>query len=347
MKDLFGNLLSAQNAADGTEGGLPFWMFWLLLLVIALLLVFIFLRDKDLRRRLDAFFTGIKNRLRKVRLQTSLKKERQKHENLMLELGKTTWEEDVEVPSAQSLRDQLARLDKTRADLQDKRSTLDDKISGVNQEMTDFQKKQETAHIKLEAQMKPYADKFEEVKKQAKDVARDLSQKKSELDSASKEIASLQKDLAAFKDKGDMLEEVKKFELESLEEKAKNLEARKSEADQALAALGAKKSELDTELSSQQKDVETYQSKLKKNKDKTKAQCRKYQKDIREWEKQRDKVSESIQEMEQQKTPLLQNLGEHVNTDRVEHEELEILYSKIDRSKVKTQELEDQIDHLD
>ena len=114
MKDFFSSLFSAQNAVDNADGGFPFWIFWLLVCIILLLLVFIFLRDKDLRHRLDSFFKGIKNRLRKVRLLATLKKEQQKHEDFMLELGRKAWEEDVEVPSANSLRNQLARLDKQK-----------------------------------------------------------------------------------------------------------------------------------------------------------------------------------------------------------------------------------------
>jgi chromosome segregation ATPase len=347
MKDLFSSLFSAQNAVDGTDGGFPFWIFWLLICIILLLLVFIFLRDKDLRRRIDSFFKGIKNRLRKVRLTANLKKEQQKHENFMLALGQRAWEEDVEVPSASTLRNQLAHLDKQKSDLQDKRADLEEKIAGVNKEMTDFQIKQETASLKLEAEMKPHLDKLEEIRIQEKDTSKDLAQKKSELDAASKEMATAEKDLLALKDKGDVLEEVKKVELEGLEEKIKALATRKNEADSTISELKSKKAELDKEISAQQKTVNEIQRKIKINKDKTKDQCRKYQKDIQEWEKQRDKVTENIQEIEKQKTPLFRNLGEQVEDDRVDHEELEILYTKIDRSKIKTQELEGQIKNLE
>ena len=347
MKDFVSSLFSAQNAVDGTDGGFPFWIFWLLIFVILLLLVFIFLRDKDLRHRLDSFFKGIRNRLRKVRLLATLKKEKQRHEIFMFELGRRAWEEDVEVPSANSLRNQLARLDKQKSDLQDKHAGLEEKITGVNKEMTDIQKKQEAAGLKLEAEMKPYLDKLEDVKTQEKETGRELSQKKSDLDTSSKELSAAEKDLLALKEKGDVLEEVKKFELENLEEKIKSLAQRKIEADASLRELKVKKTELDKEISGQQKTVDEIQRKIKKNKDKTKDQCRKFQKDIREWEKQRDKVTESMEEIEKQKTPLLRKLGEHVDIERVDHEELEILYTKIDRTKVKTQELEGQIKDLE
>jgi len=347
MKDFFSSIFSAQNAVDGAEGGFPFWVFWLLILVILLLLAFIFLRDKDLRRRLDSFFMGIKNRMRRVRLQANLKKEQQKHETFMFNLGQKAWEEDVEVPSASALRNQLARMDKQKSDLEDKRAGLEEKIDGITKEMADFQKKQETAHLKLEAEMKPYLDKLEEVKLKEKDTGKRLSQKKHELDTAAKGMAMAEKDMLTLKSKSDVLEEVKKIELESLEEKIKELAAQKTAADAALRDLKTQKAGLDKEISSQQKSADELQRKIRKNKEKTKDRVRRLQKDIREWEKQRDKVSESIAELEKQKNPLFRNLGEQVDKDRVDHEELEILYTKIDRTKIKTQELEGQIKNLD
>jgi chromosome segregation ATPase len=347
MKEFASSLFSAQNVTNAAAGGFPFWVFWLLIFVILLLLIFIFLRDKDLRRRLDSFFLGIKNRARKVRLQANLKKEQQKHEAFMFELGSKAWEEDVEVPSASALRNQLARMDKQKSDLEDKRAGLEDKIEGVNQEMAEFQKKEEAARLKLETEMKPYLDKLEEVKLQEKDTGKRLSQKKHELDTAAKDMAAAEKEVLALKNKPDVLEEVKQFELESLEKRIKELAAQKTAADVALRDLKSQKAALDKEISTQKKSADEFQRKIRKNKDKAKDRIRRFQKDIHEWEKQRDKVSEGIEELENQKKPLFRNLGEQVDKDRVTHEELEILYHKIDRTKIKTQELEGQIKDLD
>ena len=87
--------LQAQAPAGVTKG-LPFWMLWLLLCVILLLVVFIFLRDKDLRRRISAFLSGARRHMIRLRLQVKLKKEREKKAALWRELGKLAWSEDVQ-----------------------------------------------------------------------------------------------------------------------------------------------------------------------------------------------------------------------------------------------------------
>ena len=347
MRNLLRSLSQPQELNLQTGSGLPYWTFWMLILVIALLLVFIFLRDKDLRRRLDRFFLGIKNRLRKLRLQTTLKKEKQRHEVFMFELGQKAWEEDVEVPSAQTLRDELARLDKQRAELEDKRVDLEDRIAQVQEDLSEFEKKQEAALLKLEAELKPFVDRLNEIKAQEKGVDRDMAQKKGAVEHSGKEVAAARKQLEGLQDKGDVLEEVKNFELDSLKEKIQGLEAQQSEAAEALEQLKEQKQELEKDLGAQETSQEEFQSKIRKQRDFTKNETKRFQKDIKEWEKQRDKVVDSIQEIDQKKKPLLRELGEQVDQDRVDHEDLEILYSKIDRTKIKTQELEEQIKDLE
>ena len=65
--------MQAQPPAGAAEG-LPFWTLWFLLLVILLLVVFIFLRDKDLRRRISAFLSGARRHMTRLRIQAKMKR---------------------------------------------------------------------------------------------------------------------------------------------------------------------------------------------------------------------------------------------------------------------------------
>ena len=86
---------SQPPAPTPVDGGLPFWLLWLLLSVILLLVAFIFLRDKDLRRRVSAFLSGARRHMARLRIQVRLKKERERKAALWRELGKLAWSEDV------------------------------------------------------------------------------------------------------------------------------------------------------------------------------------------------------------------------------------------------------------
>ncbi len=86
---------AAVQAAPDIARGLPYWLFWFLLCVILLLLATIFLRDKDLRRRMSAFLSGTRRRMLSLRLQTKLSHEKEKKAALWRELGRRGWSEDV------------------------------------------------------------------------------------------------------------------------------------------------------------------------------------------------------------------------------------------------------------
>ena len=115
--------LQAQPPA-GVPEGLPFWLLWFLLCVILLLVAFIFLRDKDLRRRISAFLSGARRHMIRLRLQVKLKKEREKKAALWRELGKLAWNEDVrascideECAKLSGLDEEIGRHQKTWHDV--------------------------------------------------------------------------------------------------------------------------------------------------------------------------------------------------------------------------------------
>jgi hypothetical protein len=101
MKAILENIFSRQTPAPGSSEGLPYWIFWLLLCFILLLLVFIFLRDKDLRRRINLFLFGAKKKLIKLRLHARLKRECRKKEDLIRDLGKKVWEDKLKIPKGE------------------------------------------------------------------------------------------------------------------------------------------------------------------------------------------------------------------------------------------------------
>lgn len=101
-----------QDAAALQREGLPYWIFWFLLCIILLLSVFIFLRDKEMRQRINYFFIGAKHKSIIIRLRMKLKKEKQKREDRWKELGEKAWERDLEFAAGESLRRVLGYLEK-------------------------------------------------------------------------------------------------------------------------------------------------------------------------------------------------------------------------------------------
>ncbi len=111
MVDKNALLTNIGTAPDPVREGLPFWTFWLLLCIILLLLFFIFLRDKDLRRRLSAFLSGAKRRMIRMRLAARIRREKEKKAGLWKELGRKAWSEDVRIEGTEETFLSLSALE--------------------------------------------------------------------------------------------------------------------------------------------------------------------------------------------------------------------------------------------
>ncbi len=104
-------LTSIGVVTDPAREGLPYWAFWLLLCIIVLLLFFIFLRDKDLRRRLSAFLSGAKRKMIRMRLAARIRREKEKKAALWKELGRKAWSEDARIEGTEETFRSLTALE--------------------------------------------------------------------------------------------------------------------------------------------------------------------------------------------------------------------------------------------
>jgi chromosome segregation ATPase len=107
-------LIAFQAMPSLQKEGLPYWIFWGMLLVILLILLFIFLRNRKLRLRLSLFFAGARRRSVLLQLRYLLRKERQKKEAALRKLGEKAWDSDFPVEGATSVRASLEQMVKRR-----------------------------------------------------------------------------------------------------------------------------------------------------------------------------------------------------------------------------------------
>ncbi len=107
-------LLPAQAAGvpEIAREGLPYWLAGLLLSVIVLLLVFIFLRDRGLRHRVNEFLSGAKKRVKRAQLRLKLKREQKRRTETLGDLGRKAWADRLPGEAYESCHANLALLDK-------------------------------------------------------------------------------------------------------------------------------------------------------------------------------------------------------------------------------------------
>ena len=128
-------LIAFQAQPSFQQEGLPYWMFYFLLCIILLLVVFIFLRDKQLRMRISAFLAGARRRSVIIRLKFQLKKERQKRGSLLCELGKRAWEQGIPVRDSDFLQTELTKLVERKKTSQMEWKKALDELERLNQQL--------------------------------------------------------------------------------------------------------------------------------------------------------------------------------------------------------------------
>jgi DNA repair exonuclease SbcCD ATPase subunit len=104
-----------QAAPAITRPGLPYWIFWFLLCVILLLMAFIFLRDKELRVRLNEFLSGAKKRVKRTHLRVRLGRDERRKSEVVREVGRAAWAAQIPGERYQSHVHHLDQLEKKSA----------------------------------------------------------------------------------------------------------------------------------------------------------------------------------------------------------------------------------------
>jgi chromosome segregation ATPase len=325
MRGPFVSIISRQTPPPGDGEGLPYWTFWLLLCIIMLLVVFIFLRDKDLRQRINLFFFGAKKKLIKLRLQARLKRECRKKDDLILSLGIKVWDSEIKIPGGEKIRQELAKLEEQRQELEQESKDLGVKIKELEDDQQKFIQKHTESVSEQESARKPYLEKLAEIKVEERTLEVQVRQKQKELEGIIRGIQS-----AAGEN----------------ETKSAELNKQKEEMDRNIKGLVEKRLALEKERKAHQEKADELDKKLSKIEESGKKRIREFHKEIREWKKNEEKVREKIEHVVKKKDPLFARLGMHADETRADQESLTLFYSQIDRSKERIEELEQQIKNL-
>jgi chromosome segregation ATPase len=271
--------------------GLPYWAFWLLIFVIVLLVTFIFLRDKDLRRRLDYLLSGGKRRFLRIRLRVRLRRERQKRQGFIKDLGQKAWSLDLKLAASESILRELGALEKKRRALQDEWQADYVRLEALHKKLGEFKAENERAAAEEEARKKPHEIRWYELKEKSK---------------------ALDKDFKAA-------------------EKGGNGGASAEERAQRLAGLAQERASLTADMDGVRKALEELDRRAAEVRSRGRIQVLSFEAEIREWEKAKDRVQERIREVERRMDPLFESLGAIVNEVRPDNAELFGLFSTIDR----------------
>jgi len=305
---------SLQSLPDPAREGLPYWIFWLLLSIILLLLFFIFLRDKDLRRRLSAFLSGAKRTMLRLRLQAKLNKERDKKSGLWKELGRKAWSEDIQVEGTAEVCRRLKVLEEEKSARQMEWQEIYSQIEALGKRYENVRKSQHETIRSEEALKKPFKDRMAELKGREKEHKKQRTQAEKEIRDGG----------AGPKAAGPAVDEIRG----------------------RLAGIGEEEARLEKEMAAVQAELDARDRKIHEMELKHREEDRISEREIREWEKKKEAVQQRIIELKKTSEPLYESLGKTLDESRIEHKELALCYSQIDGVNKEIQDLQTRIEKL-
>lgn len=118
MDNSLSSHLGLLSTPELQKGGLPFWVFYLLLSIILLLIFINFLQKKDLRQKLSYVLASPRRRFSRLRIQVLLRKEEDKKSELLKRLGELTSIQWPDLPEIEKLAQEIRVLEEKNASLQ-------------------------------------------------------------------------------------------------------------------------------------------------------------------------------------------------------------------------------------
>lgn len=128
--------LSLLSTPELQRGGLPFWVFYLLLSVILLLIFINFLQKKDLRQRISYVLASPRRRFSRLRIEVMLKREENKKSELLKRLGELTSIQWPDLPEIEEISKEIKALEEKNASLQGEWHRIYKQLDNLRQEKT-------------------------------------------------------------------------------------------------------------------------------------------------------------------------------------------------------------------
>ncbi|MCX6569774.1 MAG: hypothetical protein NT147_12120 [Candidatus Aminicenantes bacterium] len=337
--------LPAQAPVEVSQG-LPFWMLWLLLCVILLLIVFIFLRDKDLRRRISAFLSGARRHMIRLRLQVKLKKEKEKKAALWRELGKLAWSEDVQATCIEEDCGKLAGLEEEIGQLRKTWHDIYSRIEVLGREHDAALKRFRELVAEQEEGRRPHQEEMLALANRKKEVLEALEASLREAEAAEAQIKAIDKEVRQAEENPRLTEADRTARVAKALEKAASLAGLVRSLREKSPLLQEERYRLDLKLEGIEGQVRVFNAAIHRIEEEYRDRLQAREKDIREWQKAKERTQDKIVNVKRLMEPLFENVGLSLDRARIPNEDLAVLYFQIDGVDRTIADLESRLEHL-
>ena len=347
MKAFFNNLLSSlQQPSQITREGLPYWIFWLLLCIILLLMVFIFLRDKDFRQRINSFFFGARRRIARMRLQAKIKKENQNKIELFKELGSKTWEAGISHLQTKKISTEISALEKKKFLNKKEITKCSSEIKKLEKEYSEYRKNQEAQIKEQEEGMKPHQDNIAKIKEREKQIDKESKNMKKEIARADRDLRNYDRKSHKLETNTKLSEIDKNTKKDELKKKIKETTKKKEDFEQKMQPLVEESAKLEKDSKENHKAVEAFERKIKALKEEEKRKNHRFEREIKKVQRKQEQIKSKNEDIEKRKLIHYENLGKKMNEVRVKDKAINDFYTQIDKIDETIKDLKEQIQGL-
>ena len=337
--------LQAQAPAEVPEG-LPFWILWLLLCVILLLVVFIFLRDKDLRRRISFFLSGARRHMIRLRLQVKLKKQKAKKAALWMELGKLAWNADVKASCIDEdcrklagLEEEIGRLRKTWHDVYSRIEILGHEHDAALKRFRELVAEQEEGR-------RPHQEEMLALANRKNEVLDALEASLREAEAAEAQIKAGEKEARQAEENPKMSEADRTARVAKAREKTASLTNLVLALREKSPLLQEERCRLDHKLEGIESQVRVFNAAIHRIEEEYRERLQAREKEIREWQQTKERIQDKIVDVKRLMEPLFKNVGLILDGARIPNEDLTVTYFQIDGVDKTIADLETRLEHL-
>lgn len=303
----------------GLPKNLPFWLFWVLLCTILFLLVVIFLQNKDLRQKLNLFFSGARRRMNIFRIKARIKREKEKEISLLIELGKKAWSEKFLVEGLEKGFAVLAQLEQNLIKLQDEWHKIFSQIESLN-----------IRQERLLADHEDEINRWRDIRKPIVEGLKSLRQTKKQLNISMK--FSNQEMLTAES-------HLKKKQPSLFDEHIKSLEA-------AMAHLEKEKLLVESKIEAASAELVRINNQIRNLEESKENENAKIKEEFKTAAKQKENIQKQIISARNRMERLFKHSGNILNRHRVERPDFELIYLELDSTMQNLKELHRQLSEL-
>jgi hypothetical protein len=337
--------LQAQPPA-GVPEGLPFWLLWFLLCVILLLIVVIFLRDKDLRRRISAFLSGARRHMARLRLQAKLKREKEKKRALWRELGKQAWYEDIQTSCIEEECAKLAALDEEIGRHQKTWHDVYSRIEVLGREHDAALKRYRELVAEQEEARRPHQEEMVALALKKKEILEVLESSLREAEAAGAQLEAIDRDARLIEDNPRLSEADRRARLDKARAKGASLTGLVTALREKTPIIQEERYRLDRRLEEVEARVRVFNAAIRRIEEEYRERLLAREKEIRDWQRAKERVQDKIVDVKRLMEPLYENVGRILDAARFDHEELVVIYFQIDGVNRTITELEARLEHL-